>query len=75
MKYWTTVFPGEYGQHVQETWSDKQILSSAWYKHWVKQMIRSNLESLITDELAIDDWKVVHWAVETNQFGAPLPVK
>jgi hypothetical protein len=28
----------------------------------------------ITNELFIEDWKTVHWAVETNQFG-DLPVK
>ena len=25
MKYWTIVFPGEFDQHVQETWSEDQI--------------------------------------------------
>ena len=28
MKYWTIVFPGECGQHVQETWSEDQAASN-----------------------------------------------
>jgi hypothetical protein len=72
MKYWTIAFPGECGQHVVETWSEDQILSSAWYRNWVYKMVQANKHSLISDELAIDDWCVVHWAIETDEWGNKL---
>jgi hypothetical protein len=73
MKYWTIAFPGECGQHVQETWSEKQILSSAWYKNWVMKVIEDRRVELLEDnQVAIDDWIVVHWAVETSEFGQPV---
>ena len=75
MKYWTIVFPGEEGQHVQETWSEEQILRSAWYKHWVFKMFKANKHDLINNENAIDDWIVVHWAVETDKWGCPVENK
>lgn len=72
MRYWTIVFPGEEDQHVQETWSEEQILRSAWYKNWIMMMVQADKAHLINDEAALDDWKVVHWAEETNQFGEKL---
>lgn len=71
MTYWTIKFPGECGQHVQETWSEKQILSSAWYRYWVFKMIEADKAHLMNNENALDDWKVVHWATETDEFGLP----
>lgn len=72
MKYWTIVFPGEEGQHVVETWSEKQILSSAWYRNWVMMMVQADKAHLMDNKTAIDDWIVVHWAQETDQWGTPL---
>ena len=72
MKYWTIVFPGEEGQHVQETWSEKQIFASSWGRNWVYMMIQGDKGHLMSDELMLDDWKVVHWAVETDQWGNPI---
>lgn len=71
-RYWTIVFPGEEGQHVQETWSQEQILRSAWYRNWVMMMVQADKANLINDAAALDDWKVVHWAEETTQFGEKL---
>ena len=68
MKYWTIVFPGEFGQHVQETWSEDQIIES-YYKYWYGKMVESNNHDKISRELCIDDWCVVHWAEETDEFG------
>lgn len=75
-RYWTIAFPGECGQHVQETWSEKQILSSAWYRNWVMKVIQADRAYLIMDsQNALDDWKVVHWATETDEFGRDLSSK
>lgn len=71
MKYWTIVFPGELGQHVQETWSEEQILKSYW-TYWYTKMVQAGKADIATTELCIDDWTVVHWAMETDQFGNKL---
>lgn len=72
-RYWTIAFPGEEGQFVQETWSETQILSSAWYKNWVMRCIQADQAYLIEDnQNALTDWKVVHWATETSEFGRDL---
>ena len=68
MKYYTIVFPGEYGQHVQETWRTDQILQS-YYTYWVTKMIQNNNYVDISEERCIDDWCTVHWAVETDEWG------
>lgn len=69
MKYYTIAFPGECGQHVQETWSEEQILKSAWYRNWVLKVVQADRAYLLTEQNAIDDWIVVHWAIETDQWG------
>ena len=68
MKYYTIVFPGEFGQHVQETWRTDQILKS-YYTYWATKMIENNKEADISQHICIEDWCVVHWAIETNEFG------
>lgn len=68
IKYWTIVFPGEYGQHVQETWSEKQILKS-YYPHWCGMMIQNVAAPDLDEKRCIDDWVVVHWAERTDEFG------
>ena len=64
MKYYRISFPGECGQHVEEIWSEKQILSSAWFRNWVYMMVQADRAHLINNQTAIDDWVTVHWAVE-----------
>jgi hypothetical protein len=71
MKYYTIVFPGEFGQHVQETWRTDQILKS-YYTYWVTKMIENNKQSDISEDLCIEDWCATHWAEETDEFGNKL---
>ena len=71
MKYWTIAFPGEYGQHVVETWSEEQIIES-YYPYWAQKMVMNKPNSNLSKESCIDDWCVVHWAVETDQWGKKL---
>ena len=68
IKYWTIVFPGEHGQHVQETWSEKQILKS-YYPHWCSMMIQNVAAPDLDEKRCIGDWVVVHWAERTDEFG------
>lgn len=68
MKYWTIAFPGEWGQQVVETYNEDQIIKS-YFIHWATNMIQSGHGDRVTREACIEDWKVVHWAMETDQFG------
>jgi len=68
MKYYTIAFPGEFGQHVQETWTEDQIIKS-YYTYWSTKMIQAGINDEISLERCIEDWCVVHWAAETDEFG------
>ena len=70
-RYWTIVFPGEHGQHVQETWNEDQIIKS-YYTYWVGKMLENCVRGEISRENCIEDWCMVHWAVETDQWGNTL---
>jgi hypothetical protein len=71
MKYYTIAFPGEFGQHVQETWSEDQIIRAYWI-HWFTKMIEAGKGDDTSRERCIEDWCVGHWAVETDKFGNVL---
>lgn len=68
MKYFSISFPGEFGQHVEEIWSEKQILAS-YYEYWSGKM--KEVEHLdrceICEKRCIEDWCVVHWAIEVTK--------
>lgn len=74
MKYWTICYPGEHGQHVQETFTEQQILKS-YFTYWVHKMCEANKHELIGDQRCIDDWITVHWAAETDQWGNKIETK
>ncbi len=74
MKYWTIAFPGEFGQHVTETWSEDQIIKS-YYSYWTQKMIIAGKGAEVSRENCINDWCVVHWAAETDEFGCPMEYK
>jgi len=74
MKYYTIWFPGEFGQHVQETWNEYQIIAS-YYTYWSTKMIQAGKGDDISRERCIEDWIVVHWAAETDRCGTPVDWK
>jgi len=70
--YWTIVFPGEFGQHVQETWTEDQILKS-YYSHWCEMMVQAGKGAGAGRQRdCINDWTIVYWAEKTNEFGVKL---
>lgn len=71
MKYWTITFPGDFDQLVVETWSEDQIIQ-AYYNYWAQKMILNGYRDKVSRELCIDDWKVVHWAEQTDENGNKL---
>jgi hypothetical protein len=68
MKYYTIAFPGDCGQHAEETWSEDQIIKS-YYTYWSQKMIENVKQADISRENCIADWVVVHWGQQTDQFG------
>ena len=68
MKYWTICYPGEHGQHVQETFSEYQILQS-YFDYWYGQMRKVGKLDEISIENCIEDWVCGHWAWRTDAVG------
>jgi hypothetical protein len=68
MKHYTIIYPGEHGQHVQETFSEQQIIDS-YFEYWSGKMLSVNKCDLISHANCIEDWITVHWAQETDEFG------
>jgi len=71
MKYWTIAYMGEHGQLVCETFSEEQIIKS-YFGYWSSRMTEAGKSDLINHQDCISDWCVVHWAVESDEFGRPL---
>mgnify|MGYP003338171978 CR=1 FL=1 len=63
MKYYKICFPGEYEQHVEEIWSEEQIIKS-YYPYWSGMMIQNVASPDLNPDTCISDWCVTHWAVE-----------
>ena len=71
MRYWTLCYPGEVGQLVRETFSEDQIIES-YYDYWSKRMMLKEHDPNLDHARCIEDWKTIHWAVETNEFGEKI---
>lgn len=61
-------YPGEHGQHVQETFDEDQIIKS-YYSYWYQKMVEAGKDEFITKENCIEDWKTIHWAEEVDEWG------
>ena len=70
MRYWTYCEEGDYGQYIQETWSEAQILA-AYFPSWAANMKRLGRDQHISEGYCIDDWVVISWAWETDERGMP----
>lgn len=68
MKYYTICYPGEHGQHVQETFSEIQILQS-YFDYWFGKMREVNKLDEVTIQNCIEDWVVGHWAWSSDEVG------
>ena len=81
MKHYTWVEPdfdeeGNYKGPITMIWSEQQILDHYW-DHWEKAMIAKYGERalLITEDNCIQDFCVVHWAVEVNDEPPTVGIK
>lgn len=71
MKHWTICYPGDEDEAVYETLSEKQIIEQ-YFEYWSEKMRDIGKEQLISEARCIEDWTVVHWAWETDEFGNAL---
>ena len=69
MKYWTIAYPDREGNDVVETLSEDEILKEYW-GYWYGRMCdkygKEYVDANYTKQDCIDDWTVVHWAVEST---------
>lgn len=69
MKYWTIAYPDREGRDVIETLSEDEILKEYW-DYWYGRMCekfgKEYTDANYTKQDCIDDWTVVHWAVESK---------
>ena len=63
MKYYRINFPGEFDQHVEEIWSEDQILK-AYFTFWSTKMIQNVPGADLDEGRCIEDWVVGNWGVE-----------
>lgn len=68
MKYYTICYPGEHGQHIQETFSEYQVLQS-YFDYWYGQMRKVGKLDEVNIENCIQDWVVGHWAWDSDKVG------
>ena len=69
MKYQTISYPDEDGNDITETLSEAEILRDYW-DYWYGKMCekfgKEHVDANFTRQDCIDDWIVVHWAVESD---------
>lgn len=69
MKYWTIAYPDEKGNDVVETLSEDEIIAQYW-NYWYGKMCekfgKEHVDANYSRQDCIDDWTVVHWAVEST---------
>jgi hypothetical protein len=69
MKYWSINYPGDSGEDIVETLSEKEILEQ-YYPYWSGKMIekygQKEFEKTWSKQECIEDWVVVHWAWESE---------
>lgn len=67
MKHWTINYPDENGNDVVETLSEDEIIAQ-YYPYWEGRMIKKfgqeEFDKTWSKKDCIEDWIVVHWAVE-----------
>lgn len=69
MRYWTIAYPDRDGTDVIETLSEDEILKEYW-DYWYGRMCekfgKEYVDANYSKQDCIDDWTVVHWAVESK---------
>lgn len=69
MRYWTIAYPDIDGKDCTETLSDEEILKEYW-DYWYGKMCakfgKEHVDSNYSKLDCIDDWVIVHWAIESK---------
>ena len=65
MKLYEIAYPDENDNDVIEILTEDEIIASYW-EYWSGKMKEIGKEAEATRDRCIEDWCVVHWAVEVN---------
>jgi len=65
MKLYEIAYPDENNKDVTEILTEDEILASYW-NYWKERMESVGKHDEISREKCIEDWCVIHWAVEAN---------
>ena len=65
MKLYEIAYPDENDNDIVEVLTEDEIIASYW-EYWSGKMKEIGREAEATRERCIDDWCVIHWAVEVN---------
>lgn len=60
---WKYVYPDENGNLVEKTMTRSEILHT-FYPYWAAKMAKIGKQDLISEDLCVEDWVIVHWACE-----------
>lgn len=65
MKYYSICYPDEFGNHVEETLSEQDIIDFYW-EYWYEAMVRAGKRDLVSIDRCVEDWIVVNWARQVD---------
>lgn len=69
MRYFTYIEPGEEGEGIYVTLSEEEI-KAEYYPYWYGKMCRKfgkeHVDKNYSFEECLEDWRVIHWAVESD---------
>jgi hypothetical protein len=66
MRYFAWVEPGDNDEPIEHELSESDVLEQ-YYPYWCEQMRKVGRAHLISPEACLEDFAVVHWAVETQR--------
>ena len=69
MRYWSICYPGDNGEDVVETLSADDIRKQYypyWYEKMCKKFGKDHVDANYCFEDCLEDWVIVHWAVESS---------
>jgi len=63
MRLFEIAYPDENNNDIVEILTEEEVLKS-YYDYWCSRMREIGKESEINKESCIEDWMIVHWALE-----------
>jgi len=63
MRLFEIAYPDENNNDIVEILTEEEVLKS-YYDYWCSRMKEIGKESEISIDSCIEDWKIIHWALE-----------